>query len=307
MSCAMQPKKSRRKLKRNMTGQSSKVEVQLQKCIRGGKRKQWMVLDTHVFMERECVGIKSTQKWLHMLLAGTLHRSTFHHAISNFVNDCHDALQKLGAVAAASSQAHPAPLQDCNASHVKAKVGRAAIIQRDESDDEDLMQPVVQRKCKNREARGWATVSVRGMDIECYSGRGRQLLAPVDGQSLDRIVQHLFHRAGEELHQEREKKIQSFGELLTQSDAGKIAWRTNAQASSQCVGFWQIIYRNQRGALVRGRSGLSVPSASLAGTPWSADEALDAANMVLQKARSEWNRLDCSDAERYPDEYDQTS
>ena len=87
-----------------MTGQTRRVDVQMQKCIRGGKRKHWMVLHTQVFMERECVGIKSTQGWLHMMLVGTLHRSTYHHAISNFVNDCIDALQKLGAVAAVSSQ-----------------------------------------------------------------------------------------------------------------------------------------------------------------------------------------------------------
>ena len=92
------PQKARRKLRRNMSSQHADVEVKLQKCIRGGKRMQWMVLDTHVFMERECVGIKSTQKWLHVVLAGTLHRSTCHHAIRNFVNDCHDALRKLGAV-----------------------------------------------------------------------------------------------------------------------------------------------------------------------------------------------------------------
>ena len=299
---AMHAKKCRRKLKRNMTSQTSQVEVQLQKCIRGCKRKQWMVLDTHVFMERECVSIKSTQKWLHMLLAGTLHKSTFHHAISNFANECHDELQKLGAVAAASSQAPVAA-----ASSQKAKVGRAAIIQRDESDEEDLVQHIVRRKSKNRDTRGWATVSVRGMDIECYSGRGRQLLVPVDGKSLDLIVQHLFHRAGEESHHRRKEKTTTFGELLTKSDQGKIAWRKHAQASSQCVGFWQIMYRSDRGSLVRGRSGLSVPSVSLAGTPLSTQEQLDAANMVLQKARAEWNRRDCSKAERLPEKIDETT
>ena len=128
---------------------------------------------------------------------------------------------------------------------------------------------------------------------------------PVDGDSLDLIVQHLLHRAGEELHRSRVEKATTFGELLAQSDNGKIAWR--GQVSSQSVGFWQIIYRNQRGSVVRGRSGLSVPIASLAGTLWSTQEQLHAANMILQKARLEWNRLDCSDAERLTEETDEIS
>ena len=307
MARAMQLKNGRRRLKRNMTSHTTQVEVQMQKCIKGGKRKHWMVLPTVVYMEREGVSIKSTQSWLHMMLAGTLHKSTFHHAITNFVNECRDALQKQAAIpaflaaasgpaplAAASSQAPPAPLQDCGASHANAKVGRAAIIQRDDSDDEDLVQPIVQRK--RNTTRGWATVSVRGMDIECCCGRGRQLLVPVDGASLDLIVQHLFHRGGETLQPQRGEGAATFGELLTEAEHGKVAWRT--QASSQSVGFWQITYRNQQGRVARARCGMSVPRASLAGTPLSPKEQMEAANMVLQKARAEWNRCDCSDSPR---------
>ena len=198
MAIAMDAKKGRRQLRRNTTSPTIPVSVQMQKCIKGCKRKRWMVLNTLVFMERECVGIKSTQPWLHMMLAGTFHQSTFHNAISNFVHDCREALQKQAAasspapLAAASGQAPAPPLQDCGASHDNAaKVGRAAIIQRDDSDEDDLVQPIVQRK--RNYTRGWATVSVRNMYIECCSGRGRQLLVPVDGPSLDLILQHLFH------------------------------------------------------------------------------------------------------------------
>ena len=162
------------------------------------------------------------------------------------------------------------------------------------------MQHIVRRKRnKVRETRGWATVSVRGMNIECYSGRGRQLLVPVDGASLDLIVQHLLHRAGEMLQSPRSVDATTFGRLLTQSDYGRIAWRT--QASSQSLGFWQITYRNQQGRLARARSGMSVPKASLAGTPLCLKGRVDAANMVLQRARVEWNRLDCSEAARFPE------
>ena len=299
MARAMQPNTGRRRLKRNLTNHTSQVEVQMHRCIKGCRRKHWLVLSTQVFMERECVGIKSTQTWLHMLLAGTLHKSNFHSAITNFVNECRDALHKLGAgpapLEAASSQAPPVPLQDCEAPRGKAKVGRAAIISGDDSDEEELVQPIVQR-FRAKPARGWATVSVRGMDIECSCGKGRQLLVPVDGASLELIVQDLFHRAGEALQPQRGDAAARFGESLTKFEHGKIAWRS--QASSQSVGFWQITYRNQNGRVARARSGMSVPKVSLAGTPLSTKEQLHAANMVLQKARTEWNRLDCSGASR---------
>ena len=172
------------------------------------------------------------------------------------------------------------------------------------------MQNITRGKRKTwrrREARGWATVSVRGMNIECYSGRGRRLLVPISGESLDQIIQHLSLRAGEALHHPRGEDETTIGDLLAESDAGKIAWRSSSEASGQCVGFWQIIYKNHLGVVVRGRAGLSVPRANLAGTPWSRPEQMDAAAMVLNKARVEWNRVDCSDAARLPEETDETT
>ena len=156
-------------------------------------------------------------------------------------------------------------------------------------------------------ASGWAIVSVRGMNIECYSGRGRRLLVPISGESLDQIIQHLSLRAGEALHHPRVEDETTIGDLLAESDAGKIAWRSSKQASGQCVGFWQIVYKNHLGVVVRGRAGLSVPRANLAGTPWSKTEQMNAAAMVLNKARVEWNRLDCSDAARLPVETCETT
>ena len=304
MAIAMEAKKGRRQLRRNTTNPTIPVEVQMQKCIKGCKRKRWMVLNTLVFMERECVGIKSTQPWLHMMLAGTLHRSTFHNAISNFVHDCREALQKQAAglspapLAAASGQAPAPPLQDCGASRDNAaKIGRAAIIQQDDPDDDDLVRPIAHRKrtC----TKGWVTVSVRNMNIECCNGRGLQFLVPVDGQSLDLILQHLFQRAGEPLQCQRSQGVPRFAELLTESDCGKIMWRQ--QASSQSVGFWQITYRKQTGIVGRARQGMAVPRTSLTGSLYSASELMEAAQMVLQKARVQWNRLDCSAAERFPE------
>ena len=290
--------KARRKLLRNMSKDCCRVDVQSVKCIRGGKRKQWLVLETQVAMGRECVGIKSTQKWLHVLLAGRLHQSTFHSAIGNFVEDCIEALRGRDGVPAASSQAPPIqadPSRAAAAQSQKGKAGRAAIIQRDSSDEDDDVKPkkIARTKRSCRKTVGWTTVSVRGMIIECFRGRGRQLLVPIDGGHLDMIVQHLLPRAGEPPRLPR----LNCATLLNDQDVGYIGWRAT-KASSQLLGFWQIKYINKQGACVRSRSELHVPRASLCGRPLTVQEQTEAANMVLRRARVEWNRLDCSGAER---------
>ena len=110
---ALSQVKGKRKLKRNTSRDTLKLDIQSVKCIRGGKRKEWFVLETMHFMGRECVSIKSTQKWFHVLLAGQLHNSQYHHAICNFVNECVDALHcaRVASSTAGSSQAAPSQAQ----------------------------------------------------------------------------------------------------------------------------------------------------------------------------------------------------
>ena len=81
----------RRQLRRNVSREALPVEVASVKCIRGGRRKRWMVLDTITHMGHECVCVSGRHPWLHMLLAGQVHRSPFHAAINNFVRDCRAA------------------------------------------------------------------------------------------------------------------------------------------------------------------------------------------------------------------------
>ena len=158
------------------------------------------------------------------------------------------------------------------------------------------------RSCKNRLPRAWSTVNVRGLDVECVSGRGRQLLVPIEGESLGLIVEHLSARAGEAVQHPCAAPAGTFGQMLTANDAGKIAWRPNRQASGRSVGFWQIIYRTKGGSVHRGRNGLSVPCASLAGKTMSTPDQLNAARLVLKKAREMWNLTDGSTADRIPEE-----
>ena len=84
----------RRRLRRNASREALPVEVAAVKCVRGGKRKRWMVLDTVTHLGYECVCLSSRHPWLHLLLAGQLHRSAFHGAINNFVRDCRVAARR---------------------------------------------------------------------------------------------------------------------------------------------------------------------------------------------------------------------
>ena len=122
------------------------------------------------------------------------------------------------------------------------------------------------------------------------------MLVPVDDGSLAKIVEHLLPRKGEEPRLDDSH----LKDLLDDDDAGRIWWRSDP-ASSQGIGYWLIQYTDSSGALVRCRGGLTVPHMTLAGKPLSLAEKLAAARQVLIKARREWNRLDCSDKERFAD------
>ena len=273
----------------------------------GGMRKHWCVLETDEHLGRECVSIKSTQKWLHSLLAGQLHNSRYHNAISNFVSDCVEAFHQQTEGPSASSQgAPPVPLEDqlagASASSQAALAGRAAIFRNRTSDSEDEPSAIVPKKARRvsttrASRKGWASIPVRGMEITCYAGRGRQLLVPVATCDMDRIVQHLLPRAGEDARASES----DFSKLLEESDGKLICWR-KALGYSQGCGCWQVNYTDKDGNTATYRSGLTVPRTNLTGGTLNPQEQMDAACQVLVKARREWNRLDCSDRARFEDE-----
>ena len=123
------------------------------------------------------------------------------------------------------------------------------------------------------------------------------MLIPVDDGSLAKIVEHLLPRKGEEPRLDESH----LKDLLEEDDAGRIWWRSDP-ASSQGIGFWLIQYTDANGAIIRCRGGLTVPHLDLSGKPLSLTDKLGAARLVLAKARREWNRLDCSDKDRFADD-----
>ena len=124
---------------------------------------------------------------------------------------CCEKGQKCEAVK--SAKVPPVPVQDEQnsgaasgqvvASSQAAKKGRAAIFGAAEDDSDDNLRAIVPRKqgrkgIRMRAAMGWAPITVRNITFVCTCRRGRQLLVPTGTDDLDRIVQHLLPRNGEE-------------------------------------------------------------------------------------------------------------
>jgi hypothetical protein len=136
------------------------------------------------------------------------------------------------------------------------------------------------------------SIDVRNLSIKCFYGPGPRLLVPVDTGDVERIVEHLRPRAGEQSETDA-----SIAGLLTEMDAGHIAWRSSPASShgpSSTAGCWQITYESRGGQKKRSVSGLQVHSKDVAGDRLSAEALRDAANRVLMQARQLWNVLDVS-------------
>ena len=99
-------------------------------------------METREIMGWECVSIGSTKQWLHILLSGQMHKSTYYHAINNFVAECFEAVKSVKRTGVQPGPASPpVPLQDKQdggaASSQVAKRGRAAIFAAGEDEPED--------------------------------------------------------------------------------------------------------------------------------------------------------------------------
>jgi hypothetical protein len=155
-----------------------------------------------------------------------------------------------------------------------------------------------------RQAMGWVTITVRNITFECTCKRGRQLLVPICTDHLDRIVQHLLPRSGEESR----LTPHDFKHLLKEGADQRLAWRISRSIrraapsqglrSETAIGHWIVFYTDADGKDCESYIGLGVPRSSLQGEPLTAEEQMYAAQAVLVKAKREWNRLDCSGEEK---------
>jgi hypothetical protein len=269
--------------------------------MHSGRKTEAVVGARHcdVLGTRVCVCLSSRSPWLHMLLAGHVHRSQYHGAILNFVRDCRMAF-RCQTKQDTMIVGHEEP-EDGPASSQGGPQGRAAIFDGDSESDE---APVERRGKRSRGGvtakASFRSIVVRELTIKCSCGPGPRLLIPVDTGDLERIVQHLHSRAGEQPESDC-----VFLRMLSDVEIKIIVWK-NQPASSQeptsTVGSWQIIYHTDAGQTKRTSAGLQVPAVDLAGERLNAVGVRDAAKQVLVKARRLWNQVDRSDRPRLPDE-----
>ena len=59
-----------RKMRRNASEPDESVQIQQVTCIRGGARKDWLVLPLMTINGRQCAAFNPLKTWLHQLLNG---------------------------------------------------------------------------------------------------------------------------------------------------------------------------------------------------------------------------------------------
>ena len=98
-----------RKMRRNASNPNAIVEIQQVYCIRGGARRDWLVLPLMSLNGRLCAPVSPCTTWLHQVLNGGCGRNTenpHHGAITNlFVQGVLAVLQRLRAPGRLSAKA----------------------------------------------------------------------------------------------------------------------------------------------------------------------------------------------------------
>ena len=317
----------RRKMRRNASNPHQPVQIQQVTCIRGGARKDWLVLPLMTINGRQCAAFNPHKTWLHQLLNGGCgHRadgiSPHVGAITNFFKEC---LQKFKE---SSRQNGCEPKQGCEPSHAAGsgdaagcgaspqgkKRGRQAVMSDNDSDEEGApgCEPKQDSKHMKRfkaaprkpmTPRGeFVNAKIRGMSFCFTVMAGPRVCVPIEGPWLENMIQDLLSRRDEKNKYNRSADVSNKGgpkSLLTEKDKGRIAWKSQTTTTAAA---WAIRFINKHGVEKCLRAGLSVPSTSLTGEKIDEDAFLENARQVLIKARKEWDRADHSGADRFGDE-----
>lgn len=309
-----------RKMRRNASHPDEAVQIQQVTCIRGGARKDWLVLPLMTINGRQCAAFNPHKTWLHQLLNGGCgHRadpSSAHvGAITNFFQEC---LQKFKE---SSRQEGCEPRQGCEPSHAAGsgdaagcgaspqgkKRGRQAVMSDNDSDekneqDSGHMKRTKAAPRKRIPPRGeFVNAKIRGMSFCFTVMAGPRVCVPIEGPWVENMIQDLLSRRDETSKYNKRADVSNKGcpkSLLTEKDKGRISWKTRTATTAAA---WAIRFINKHGVEKWARAGLSVPSTSLTGETIDEDAFLENARQVLIKARKEWDRADHSGADRFGD------
>ena len=310
-----------RKMRRNTSNpDQSSVQIQQVTCIRGGARRDWLVLPLMTINGRNCAGFSAFTPWLHHLLNGGCGRGCIRGdlphvgAINNFFKECVDKFKGC------TYQEGCQPKQGCEPSHAAGsgnaagggpspagkKRGRVAVMSDSDSDEEKEEDSGHMKRTKaavrqRRTPRGeFVNTKIRGMSFCFTVMAGPRIFVPIDGPWVENMVQDLLTRRDEPSKHKCAAVSQVRGpkSLLTEKDKGRICWKPRTTATEAA---WCICFTNERGNVKWSRRGLSVPATALSGEPITEEAFLDNARNVLLKARTEWDRVDHSGADRFDD------
>ena len=304
-----------RKMRRNASNPEEHVQIQQVMCIRGGARRDWLVLPTMHINGRMCAPVSPFTTWLHQLLNGGCGRNAenpHHGAITNLFKECLQYFKDC-----ARKEWCP-PTQGCEPSREEGAVsqgtvsppgkkrGRQAIMSDSGSDEEGSPGTSSVRMKKAARKRGiprgeFVNAKLRGMSLCFTVVSGPRVCVPIDGPWVENMVQDLLTRRHEENKHKCEAASQVRGpkSLLTDADRGRICWRSRTSTTEAA---WSICFTNKNGVQKWARAGLFVPSRALSGEEFSDDAFLINAKQVLTRARREWNRIDESGADRFDEE-----
>ena len=113
------------------------------------------------------------------------------------------------------------------------------------------------------------------------------LYVPATQEAIGAMVAELAHRAGEGRRRAKKKHDENaFKSLLKPGDKNKIYW---------LGGTWSIRYRDADGKTKNSQRTYLVPELARHA------DTVASAMVVLQRARVDWNRLDCTDRRRFID------
>lgn len=292
-------------LKRFASEPTVPLETRPVMCIRGGRRRAWLVLPTVQVHGRAFAALSSSMCWLHHLLGGYARRGLYQQPVASFVRECVAAF-RVGEGPPSSNGLEPSETPgsteegDEPRGITPRKVGKAAILSasEDEGDGADdaseSRSKTPQRIRRGRRARlgELVTRDLRGFELTYTVGRGPKVLIPTEGPFIERIVKDLQPRAREPgaPSAASSQETPTATEASSQ-DKGRVFWRG--------AGF-QICYQDGDGKKRQYRAGLTMPKRGLTNEVLTAEEAGRTKEALLKKARREWNRLDQSGAPRFP-------
>ena len=264
-----------RKMRRNASHPDEAVQIQQVTCIRGGARKDWLVLPLMISNGRQRAAFSPLVPWLHQLLNGGCGRladpsSPHVGAITNFFKEC---LQKFKE---SSRQEGCEPRQGCEPSHAAGSVdaagcgaspqgkkrGRQAVMSDTDSDEENeqdsgRMKRTKAAPRKRTTPRGeFVNAKIRGMSFCFTVMAGPRVCVPIEGPWLENMIQDLLSRRDEE-SKYKSADVSNKGcpkSLLTEKDKGRIDWKSQTTTTAAA---WSIHFINKHGVEKWARAGAS--------------------------------------------------